>query len=97
MTPKKTTIENEREQERVAQVKQVCDVITERALAMMVNDAGAPVAMALDRLLTYAIAQACKIDGSPKTADALRQFAAKVDGGLFHSITGEQKSTERRH
>ncbi|TCQ29321.1 hypothetical protein [Rhizobium sp. PP-CC-3G-465] len=97
MTPKRTTIENEREQERWAKVKQVCDVITERALLMMVNDAGAPVAMALDRLLTYAIAQACKIDGSPKAAEALRQFAAKVDGGLFHSITGEDKPTGRGH
>lgn len=87
MTPKKVTIEGERDERR----KAMCDQIMHRAAVMMVEEAGASIPMMLDRLLTYAAAQACHLDGSSNTAAAFRSFADKIDAGLFHSVTGEGK------
>ncbi|WP_024588151.1 hypothetical protein [Aliihoeflea sp. 2WW] len=85
MKPRKVTVEGEIEERRRA----ACDLILERATKMMVDEAEAPVAMVLDRLLTYAAAQACKIDGSPLTAKNFRMLADRIEAGIFHSITGE--------
>lgn len=93
MTPKKVTIESERE----AATKAACDQIIHRAARMMVEGAGAPIPMMLDRLLTYAAAQACSIDGSPRTAEVFRRLADNIEAGLFHSVTGEGDENGRRH
>lgn len=66
-----------------------CDLVVERAAHVMQNEGHAPVPMIIDRLITYSVAQACASDGSAATAAMLRAVAAKVEGGLFHSITGE--------
>lgn len=87
MNPKKVTIESEANERR----KALCDEIIGRAALMMVDEVEAPIPMMLDRILTYAGAQACKMDGSAATAMAFREFATKIDAGLFHSITGEGK------
>lgn len=97
MKPTKVTVEAEREAEQDARKKALCDDIIHRAALMMINEVKAPMGMMLDRLLTYSAAQACTTDGSPKTAEALREMAAKIDAGLFHRITGEGKQPTRRH
>lgn len=71
-----------------AQMRSNCDTMITAAVAEL-HAAGASVPMILDRILTLAAAQACAIDGSPKTAKNFRIFAEKIDAGLFHSITGE--------
>lgn len=69
-------------------VKAVCDRIIESAAEGMVG-AGAPIGMVIDRLLTYASAQACVQNGSPDTARQFREMAGRIDAGIFHAITGE--------
>lgn len=85
MKPKKVTIENERKE----RMKTLCDEIQHRGAKMMVEEVGAPIEMMLDRVLTFAAAQACLLDGSDRTAAAFREFADKIERGLFHSVTGE--------
>lgn len=93
MIPKKTTIEGERDE----RIKDVCDTIMHRAATMMVEEIGAPIPMMLDRVLTFAAAQACAVDGSPRTAAAFREFADRIEQGLFHPVTGEDLSGGERH
>ncbi|WP_107341498.1 hypothetical protein [Agrobacterium pusense] len=83
--PTKVTVESEQAERQ----KQFCDLVISRAAELAASEAGAPVAMILDRMMTYATAQAALNDGSPKTADALRQVADKIEAGLFHELTGE--------
>lgn len=85
MKPKKVTIESEAEERQ----KQFCDLVISRAAELAASEAGAPVPMILDRMMTYATAQAAVNDGSSKTAAALRVVADKIEAGLFHSLTGE--------
>lgn len=89
MKPKKVTIESEAEERQ----KRFCDLVISRAAELAASEAGAPVPMILDRMMTYATAQAAVNDGSPKTAAALRVVADKIDAGLFHSLTGEGRTT----
>ncbi|MDF8353221.1 hypothetical protein [Ensifer adhaerens] len=93
MKPKKTTIEGERDERR----KALCDEIIHRAAKMMVEEVGASMGMMLDRVMTFAAAHACTIDGSPKTATAFRDLADKIEEGIFHSVTGEGNSHGRTH
>lgn len=85
MTPKKVTIEGE----RAERLKTLSDEVVSRAAHMIVDEVGAPMPMMIDRMITYAAAQACKIDGSANTAALFREVADKIDAGLFHSVTGE--------
>lgn len=85
MKPKKVTIESEREE----RLKALCDEIIFRAIKMMAEDARAPMEMVLDRVMTYAAAQICKIEGSARAAEVFRGVATQIDAGLFHSVTGE--------
>lgn len=89
MKPKKTNLERER--------KELCDCIVERAAEMMVTEVGAPIEMAVDRLLTYAAAQACTLDGSPRTAETFRRLADNIEAGCFHSVTGEDRPGAGKH
>ncbi|MBU1313978.1 MAG: hypothetical protein ACK4P4_18485, partial [Allorhizobium sp.] len=93
MKPKKVTIESEREERQ----KALCDTIITRAATMMVEEVGASVPMMLDRMLTYAAAQACCNDGSPRTAAIFRDLANNIEGGLFHRVTGENGQGGSRH
>ena len=93
MKPKKVTIESEREERK----KALCDTIITRAATMMIAEVGASMPMMLDRMLTYAAAQACSIDGSPRTAAVFRDLANNIEGGLFHSVTGENGQGGSRH
>ncbi|MNF14029.1 hypothetical protein D3C80_2160850 [compost metagenome] len=72
-------------------MKAACNQIIHGAMTLMINDVKAPIPMVMDRLFTFAAAQACKLDGSASTAAAFREFADKIDAGLFYSITGEGK------
>lgn len=71
--------------------KIACDTILERAAVMMVAEVGASIPLMIDRLLTYAAAQAATMEGSAVTAEHFRRFADQIEGGLFWSITGENK------
>lgn len=71
--------------------KIACDTIIERAAVMMVAEVGASIPMMIDRMLTYAAAQAATMEGSTTTAEHFRRFADEIEGGLFWSITGEDK------
>ena len=93
MKPKKVTPEGERE----ALQKSQCDQLVARAAQVMVEQVGASVPMILDRMMTYCAAQACCIDGSPKTAAAFHILAARIEAGAFHSITGEDGADANRH
>ncbi|MDR6664283.1 hypothetical protein [Rhizobium sp. 1399] len=93
-------MENEKpktEENAAARQKAMCDLIVERAASMMVKKAGADIPLVLDRMLTYAAAQACTMNGSPHTAAAFRLLADKIEGGVFHGITGEADTHARRH
>lgn len=74
-----------------AKKKIACDTIIERAAFMMVGEVGASIPMMIDRMLTYAAAQAATLEGSTVTAQHFRRFAEQIEGGLFWSITGEDR------
>ncbi|MDE4601391.1 hypothetical protein [Sinorhizobium meliloti] len=71
--------------------KIACDTIIERAAIMMVAEVGASIPMMIDRMLTYCGAQAATLEGSAVTAEHFRRFADQIEGGLFWSLTGENK------
>lgn len=93
MKPKPTSAAIERAEDR----KHQCDQIIYRAARMMVEGNGASIEMMLDRMLTFAAAQACRVDGSPKTAAAFRLYADRIEAGLFHSVTGEKPKSGDMH
>lgn len=72
-----------------------CDGITYRAAKMMIEEAGASVEMVVDRLLTFAAAQAVSMDGSANTAQVFRDLADRIDAGCFASI--EHSPSKERH
>lgn len=86
---RKTTLNEER--------KARCDAIIERAAEIMVAEVGATVPQMLDRMLTFCAAQAASLEGSAVTAQHFRAFADSIEGGLFWSITGEDKPDRGRH
>lgn len=45
--------------------------------------AGIPIEMILDRLLTFAAAQACRSEGARRAATAFRSIADEIDAGKF--------------
>lgn len=63
-----------------------CDVIVTRAAQLMQDDAGAPLAMILDRMLTYAAAQAVFSDGSAEAAKLFRHCAEQIENGAFEKV-----------
>lgn len=60
-----------------------------RLAAASCQERGATVPLILDRMLTFAAAQAALIDGSAQTARQFRQMADRIEAGCFYSITGE--------
>lgn len=93
MNSQPTSLAAEREKRQRA----MADEIIHRAGEMVVKDVGASVPMMLDRMLTYVGAHSCKIAGSIETAKMFREIADKVEGGLFHSLTGEKTNSAERH
>ncbi|WP_105370607.1 hypothetical protein [Neorhizobium huautlense] len=63
--------------------KALCDQLITGAVRMMIEDAGAPVPLILDRLLTFAAAQSCAMDGKAKTAAAFRDLATRIEAGAL--------------
>lgn len=60
-----------------------CDMIVTKAAEAMIEVSGANVSMIIDRLLTFAAAQAVSIEGSKNTAQTFRQLADRIDAGMF--------------
>lgn len=67
--------------ERVEQIKHQCDQIIYRAARLMVEGNGASVPLMLDRLLSFAAAQATATDGKAKAAEAFREMAVRIEAG----------------
>jgi hypothetical protein len=70
--------------------RKFCDVTITRAAELMIEN-GADVPMILDRLLTYATAQACSIDGAFNTAKMFRHIADQIDAGTFAHLEPASK------
>lgn len=68
-----------------------CDTILDRAVVMMADELQAPVNVIIDRLVTWAAAQSCVSCGRQHTAGQFRDFAEKIDGGMFDGLTGENR------
>ena len=66
-----------------------CDGITHRAATVMIEEGGASLEMVIDRLLTFAAAQAVSIDGSKNTAATFRQLADRIDEGVFARVEAQ--------
>jgi len=78
-------------------VRRICDRLVMTATEAMVAE-GASISMALDRLLTYAAAQAVRLDGSEATATHFRLFADTIEGGMFaHLESGAAGPRQARH
>lgn len=69
------------ETERVEVVKRQCDQIIYRAARLMVEGNGASVPLMLDRLLSFAAAQATATDGKMRAAEAFREMACRIEAG----------------
>lgn len=78
-------------------LRAACDLVIERSATMLVEELGAPIEMMLDRMLTYAGAQACVQQGSPTAAKVFRQLADRIEAGIFHVVTGEGDQKGSRH
>lgn len=65
--------------------RRFCDQTVERAAALM-EERGADVGMILDRLITFAAAQAVLCDGSTATAETFRHLAERLDSGVFQHL-----------
>ncbi|MCW7543051.1 hypothetical protein N7I30_04475 [Aurantimonas litoralis] len=69
-----------------------CDMILERAVEMMARDGNASPLVVIDRLLTYAAAQASSLNGAEAAADAFRLVADRIEAGALDSVTGERQA-----
>ena len=67
------------------QTQAKCDRIVAKSARTMV-EVGASVPMVLDRMLTYATAQACSIGGSVEAAKMFRHIAAQIEAGVFAHV-----------
>jgi hypothetical protein len=72
--------------------RSVCDRIIARAAEVALEESSATVPMLLDRLLTFAVAQAVAIDGSARTARNFRSLADTIDSGVFDHLTPDAGS-----
>lgn len=58
-------------------------------------DHGCGMDVLLDRLMTYATAQSVTLIGSKETAAIYREFATKIEGGLFETLEpGHTRGTQ---
>ena len=69
-------------EELLQDMRRACDEAVV-AMARTLAQAGAPTPMILDRMLTYAAAQAVSIDGVENTATVFRQLADTIESGMF--------------
>ena len=61
---------------------QFCDLTIERAVALMVERTG-DMALVVDRMFTFAAAQACVAEGPAKASSMMHYMIAQVDAGAF--------------
>lgn len=60
----------------------LCDEIAHRALALMLEQ-GAPLGVAMDRILTFAAAQVVVADGTVRAGAVFRHIANMIDDGVL--------------
>lgn len=68
--------------EEVQTISRYCDGALYRAIEAMV-ESGAPVPLVLDRIMTFAAAQAVSMTSSAETAQLLRKAASEIERGRF--------------
>lgn len=68
-----------------------CDVLIATAAEVM-EEEGASFGLIMDRILTFAAAQAAANDGSPATARKFRKLADNIERGALWPITGEGRA-----
>jgi len=73
--------------------EQFCDQAVDYAARLMLKQDGVDLGLVLDRMLTFCVAHMCLGEGSVMTAEHFRDFADKIDAGLFHRITGEGRTS----
>lgn len=71
-----------------------CDAAIFAMARVLIQDAGATGEMVLDRMLTFAAAQAVGWSGPAEAAAAFREIADKIEGGAFAAIEA-QKAVQR--
>lgn len=69
--------------------RKFCDLIQHRAAELM-QESGAPLAMILDRVLTFGAAQACVID-QEGAARTFRHVAEQIEAGAFAHLTDARR------
>lgn len=91
--PKKTTPEGEQHDLRAHQRRVFCDVVIERAIALMA-ESGASVEMLIERMLTHTTVHAAAVTAPERLAYAFLEHAKAIESGVFHSLPG---ATGRQH
>jgi ribosomal protein L13 len=66
--------------------RRACDEIVARAVEAMVTETEADIEMALDRLLTYAAAQAVLLEGRAPAVALFRHIADQIEAGALARI-----------
>lgn len=68
----------------------LCDLIVTRAAELMAQEAGAPIEMIMDRMVTFAGAQTVATFGKADAVAMFEQAVASVESGAFdHLIPSE--------
>lgn len=66
--------------------RRICNIVITRAADLMA-ETGAPIPMILDRLITFAAAQACVLNPDD-AARLFRHVADEIDAGVFDHVAG---------
>lgn len=84
--PKKTTPEGEKAELVLHQRREFCDLVIERAVALMA-ESGASVEMLTERMLTHTTVHAAAVTPRERLAQAFRQHVKDIERGVFHRPT----------
>jgi hypothetical protein len=71
---------------RTDATRRACDEIVARAVDTMTTETEADIGMALDRLLTYAAAQAVLLEGRAPAGALFRNIAAQIEEGALSRV-----------
>ncbi|MGC9445993.1 hypothetical protein [Cereibacter johrii] len=64
-------------------MRECVDLIVQRMASMLTGSLRAPLPMVLDRVVTWAAAQAVSVNGATRTAEGFRQLADQIERGAF--------------
>ena len=93
LKPKPTTADGERGKLVDFQRQALCDIVIERAVALMV-ESGASAEMICERLLTHMTVRAAEITPQQALARAFEKHANDIQTGVFHRVN---RTAGRQH